>query len=256
MPDRTAADPTVSRDVSQVRIAALGDLHVRDSPNEELRRLFAELSARADVLVLCGDLTDRGLGREAEALAEMLAACRIPLVGVLGNHDYESGQQEEIVRLLTRSGMAVLDGESFEAHGVGFAGVKGFAGGFDNCMLQPWGEPIVKQFVQETVGDAMRLEGALVRLRSEARTRRNVVVLHYAPIHRTVDGERTEIVPFLGSSRLVDPIDRFEVAAVFHAHAHHGSLQGATPRGTPVYNVSLPVLRRAHDEQPYVLIEI
>jgi Icc-related predicted phosphoesterase len=239
-----------------VRIAALGDLHVRDAPSEEFRRLFAHLSEKADVLVLCGDLTDRGLIREAEALVEALAACRIPVVGVLGNHDYESGQQEEIARILGRSGMAVLDGETFEAHGVGFAGVKGFGGGFDKCMLQPWGEQIIKQFVQEAVGEAMRLESALVRLRSEQRTRRNIAVLHYAPIHRTVEGEPMEIIPFLGSSRLVDPIERFEVAAVFHAHAHYGSLEGATPRGTPVYNVSLPMLRRAHDEQSYVLIEV
>jgi Icc-related predicted phosphoesterase len=239
-----------------VRIAALGDLHVRDAPSEEFRRLFVELSEKADVLVLCGDLTDRGLVREAEALTEALAACRIPVVGVLGNHDYDGGEHEEIVRLLGRSGMAVLDGEPFEVHGVGFAGVKGFAGGFDNCMLQPWGEQMIKHFVQESVAEAMRLESALVRLQSEVRTRRNIAVLHYAPIHRTVEGEPVEIIPFLGSSRLVDPIDRFEVAAVFHAHAHHGTPEGATPRGTPVYNVSLPVLRRADDKQSYVLLEV
>jgi Icc-related predicted phosphoesterase len=241
--------------MTRVRIAAFGDLHVRDS-GEEYRRVFAEVSGGANVLVLCGDLTDRGLPREAEVLAEILASCSIPVVGVLGNHDYESGQQEEVARILSRSGMAVLDGEPFEVLGVGFAGVKGFAGGFDDRMLQPWGESITKQFVQETLHESTRLESAMVRLRSEGESNRNVAVLHYAPIRRTVEGEPAEIIPFLGSSRLVDPIDRLGAAAVLHAHAHHGSPEGTTPRGIPVYNVSLPVLRREQNAPSYRLIEV
>jgi len=239
-----------------VRIAALGDLHIRDSAGAEFRRLFADVSEKADILVLCGDLTDHGLLQEAEALVEALAACRIPVVGVLGNHDWESGQQEEIANLLSRSRVAVLDGEPFEVHGVGFAGVKGYAGGFGNCVLQPWGEQITKQFVQETLREVLRLESALVRLQTELGSRRNVAVLHYAPIHRTVEGEPPEIIPFLGSSRLVEPIDRLGVSAVLHAHAHHGTREGRTPGGIPVYNVSLPVLRRSHDEQSYIVIEV
>jgi Icc-related predicted phosphoesterase len=242
--------------MTRVRIAALGDLHIRDVPSGEFRRLFAGLSEEADILVLCGDLTEHGLLPEAEALAETLVACRIPVVGVLGNHDYENGQQAEVAAVLNRSGMAVLDGEPFEVLGVGFAGVKGFAGGFEDCLLQPWGEPITKQFVQETLREAARLERALVGLRSTPGTERTVAVLHYAPIHRTVEGEASELIPFLGSSRLVDPIDRVGPAAVLHAHAHHGSPEGRTPRGIPVYNVSLPVLRRGYREQSFRLIEV
>ncbi|HET8998638.1 MAG TPA: metallophosphoesterase [bacterium] len=239
-----------------MRIAALGDLHVRDTLPQPLRDLFAEVSGRAEVLVLCGDLTDRGLPDEAEALAEALAVCRIPIISVLGNHDYESGQQGALHSILARSGVSVLDGESHEVHGVGFAGVKGFAGGFDDQVLQPWGEEIVKQFVHEAVNESLRLETALTRLRSETGSLRAVALMHYAPIRQTVEGEPLELVPFLGSSRLVDPIDRSGAVAVFHAHAHHGSYAGTTPKGIPVYNVSLPVLRRLTPERPFALIEV
>ncbi len=239
-----------------MRIAALGDLHVREATNETFRQLFAGLHDHADVVVLSGDLTDQGQPREAEALAEALAVCRVPVLGVLGNHDCDSGQEEEIRRILAHSGLKMLDAEPAVIDGVGFAGVKGFAGGFDSHILQPWGEEIVKRFVQETVNEAMRLEGALARLQTEQGIERSVAVLHYAPIRRTVEGEPLEIMPFLGSSRLVDSVDRFRVVAVIHAHAHHGSPEGTTPRGTPVYNVSLPVLRRANAESAFKIIEI
>ncbi len=239
-----------------VRIAALGDLHVRDTMPQPLRDLFAQVSGKAEVLVLCGDLTDRGLPDEAEALAEALAVCRIPIIGVLGNHDYEAGQQDALKNILARSGVSVLDGESHEVQGVGFAGVKGFAGGFDDHVLQPWGEGIVKHFVREAVNEALRLETALTRLRSGTGNLRAVAVMHYAPIRQTVEGEALELIPFLGSSRLVDPIDRSGAVAVLHAHAHHGSHAGTTPKGIPVYNVSLPVLRRLAPERAFALIEV
>lgn len=235
-----------------MRIAALGDLHVRESTTETFGQLFGGLHEHADVAVLSGDLTDRGQPREAEALA----VCRVPVLGVLGNHDCDSGQEAEIRRILTHSGLRMLDTEPRVVDGVGFAGVKGFAGGFDSHILQPWGEEIVKRFVQETVNEALQLEGALARLQTEHGIERSVAVLHYAPIRRTVEGEPPEIIPFLGSSRLVDSIDRFGVVAVIHAHAHHGSLEGATPKGTPVYNVSLPVLRRANTKAAFRVIEI
>ncbi len=240
----------------KLRIAAVGDLHVRETPSDLIRQLVSDLADAADVLVLCGDLTDRGLPREADALAEALAAHHFPIVAVLGNHDYESGHQEEVARILTHAGVTMLQDGPCDLRGVGFAGVKGFAGGFDGNMLQPWGEEIIKQFVQEAVTEAMHLEGALARLRAEQRATRMVAAFHYSPIRRTVEGERVEIIPFLGSSRLADPLDRFGVAAVFHAHAHYGSMEGRTPGGIPVYNVSLPVLRQTHGEQPYMLIEL
>jgi uncharacterized protein len=242
--------------MSAMRIAALGDLHVRESTSEGVRQVFAGVHEHADVVALSGDLTDRGQPREAEALAQALAVCRIPVLGVLGNHDCDSGQMEEIRRILTRAGLTMLEVEPRVIDGVGFAGAKGFAGGFDNHILQPWGEEIVKRFVQETVNEALLLEGALARLQTEQGIQRSVAVLHYAPIRATVEGEPPEIIPFLGSSRLVDAVDRFGVVAVIHAHAHHGSPQGSTPKGTPVYNVSLPVLRRTDAETAFKIIEI
>jgi Icc-related predicted phosphoesterase len=239
-----------------MRIAALGDLHVQDAVPEALRRAFTEVNERADVLVLCGDLTDHGFPREAEALAQALAACRIPMIAVLGNHDFESGPPDEFCKILGRSGLVVLATEPWVLDGVGFVGAKGFAGGFGRFALQPWGEHAVKQFVQDAVNESVILERALARLKTEQGVERVVAVLHYAPIRETVEGEAFEVFPFLGSSRLVDPLDRFGVAVILHAHAHHGALQGRTPLGIPVYNVSLPVLRQQKPEQMYRVIEV
>jgi Icc-related predicted phosphoesterase len=239
-----------------MRIAALGDLHVRDALPEALRRVFTEVNDRADVLVLCGDLTDHGAVREAELLAEALGACRLPKIGVLGNHDFESGSPEELLATLKRSGVNVLATEPWVLDGVGFAGTKGFAGGFGRFALQPWGEHAVKQFVQDAVNESVILERALARLKTEHGVERAVAILHYAPIRETVEGEAAEVFPFLGSSRLVDPLDRFGVAVILHAHAHHGAPEGRTPQGIPVYNVSLPVLRRQTPEQLYRVIEV
>jgi Icc-related predicted phosphoesterase len=134
----------------------------------------------------------------------------------------------------------MLDGESVEVGGVGFAGVCGFGGGFGRRMLNAWGEPLIKEFVQEALDQSLRLEQALGKLQTD----RRVAVMHYSPIRATVAGEDPEIFPFLGSSRLEEPINRFRVSAVFHGHAHNGASEGATVSGVPVYNVSLPVLRR------------
>jgi Icc-related predicted phosphoesterase len=239
-----------------MRIAALGDLHIGDAVPEALRRVFTEVNDRADVLVLCGDLTDHGAVREAELLAEALAACRLPKIAVLGNHDFESGPQEEFLTTLKRSGLIVLATEPWVFDGVGFVGAKGFAGGFGRFALQPWGEHTVKQFVQDAVSESVILERALARLKTEHGVERAVAILHYAPIRQTVEGEAAEVFPFLGSSRLVDPLDRFGVTVILHAHAHHGAPEGRTPQGTPVYNVSLPVLRQANAEQNYRIVEI
>lgn len=223
-----------------MRIAAVGDLHCTRTSQGRIAPLVAHLAERADVLLLAGDLTDYGLPEEAHVLVRELSATKTPTVAVLGNHDFESAKQSEVKRILEEGGITVLDGDSCEIDGVGFAGVKGFAGGFGERALGPWGEDAVKRFVQEAVDEALKLEAALARLRTEIR----IALLHYAPIEDTVRGEPPPIFPFLGCSRLAEPIDRYHVRAVFHGHAHQGTPEGRTKAGAAVYNVSLPLLRR------------
>lgn len=237
-----------------LRIAAIGDLHVSKASQGVFHALFTQISQTADVLLVCGDFTDYGLPDEARILArELTSSVNIPVVAVLGNHDYESGRQEEIRQILTDAGVSVLDGEAIEVHGVGFAGVKGFAGGFGRGALGPWGEQIIKQFVQEAVDEALKLEAALARLR----TTRRVAVMHYSPVRATVEGEPPEILPYLGSSRLEEPINRYRVSAVFHGHAHRGTAEGRTATGVPVYNVAMPLMARLNpDRPPYLIVEL
>jgi Icc-related predicted phosphoesterase len=230
-----------------VRLAAVGDLHIKKTSQGQLAPLLAPVNDRADVLLLCGDLTDYGTQEEARILAkELTTSVRIPIVAVLGNHDYESGQHVEVCRILSDANVKVLDGEAVEIAGVGFAGIKGFAGGFGRGTLGAWGEPGVKQFVQYALDEALKLESALARLRTPQR----VAVLHYSPIRETVEGEPLEIFPYLGTSRLEEPLNRHPVNVVFHGHAHHGALEGRTARGTPVFNVAMPLLLRTFPDKP------
>lgn len=241
--------------IDPVRVAAVGDLHCSRESSGALRRLFEQAAAAADVLALCGDLTDYGRPEEAELLAGELAAAaaRIPVVAVLGNHDHESGKAPELKEALTRAGVRVLDGEACEILGVGFAGVKGYVGGFGRRSLQAWGEPTLKAVVHETAEEVIKLERALARLRSS----RRVVLLHYAPIQATVEGEPPEIFPFLGSSHLEEPINRYEVDLVFHGHAHHGRPEGRTSAGVPVYNCAMSLMRRTNpDQAPFRLVSL
>jgi uncharacterized protein len=233
-----------------LKVAALGDLHVKADQPPALRDLFTEISKAADVLVLCGDLTDTGTVKEAEVLKEELKACSIPVVGVLGNHDYECGQVEDVKAILKDAGMQLLDGQSCQVKEVGFVGVKGFVGGFGRRMLGSFGEPAIKTLVSESLNEAMHLENAMRTVRAE----RSVVVLHYAPVVDTVEGEPLEIFPFLGSSRLAETIDRFKVSLVVHGHAHRGTYQGKTPAGTPVYNVAYNIEKPSG--RPYALLEV
>jgi uncharacterized protein len=233
-----------------MRVAAMGDLHVREDNAESYRDLFGEISKEADVLVLTGDLTDLGKPKEAELLAHDIKTCSIPIVGVLGNHDYECGAPEEIMRILRDAGMRVLDGQSCEIDGVGFVGVKGFAGGFGRRMLGSFGEPAIKQFVSEAMNETLRLENAM----RQVRTQRSVVILHYAPVTDTIESEPLEIYPFLGSSRLAETIDRFKVSAIVHGHAHRGRYEGRTPGGQPVYNVARHIEKPTG--KPYAILEI
>ena len=237
-----------------VRIAALGDIHLgRAAYGPPMQTIFADVAERADVLVLCGDLTDRGEPEEGRQVAKALAGLGLPIVAVMGNHDHESGQAPELKRILCESGIQVLDGDAVELQGVGFAGVKGFAGGFGRRALGPWGEEIIKLFVREAVNEALKLETALSRLRTE----RKIAVLHYSPIVGTVEGEPHEIYPYLGSSRLEEPLTRYPVDYVFHGHAHHGALEGRTLGGVPVYNVSLSLLQQHFPQGPlYRVVEV
>lgn len=237
-------------DHTPVKIAAIADLHVKQDATFSHRELFREIAGTADICVIAGDLTDLGRPQEAQLLVEDLRSCTIPVVAVLGNHDYECDAVEEVSQILRHAGVHLLNGQGVELSGVGFVGVKGFAGGFGRRMLGAFGEPAIKAMVAESVSEAMRLENAMRQMPNE----RTLVVLHYAPVVETVAGEPLEIFPFLGSSRLAETIDRFRVAGVVHGHAHHGSYEGRTPAGTPVYNVAMHVPKPSG--KPYALLEL
>ena len=251
MTEPATRDSSVARPVA--RIAAVGDLHVTKDSVGLLRPFFAQLEGRVDVLLLCGDLTDYGLAEEAAVLAKELSVVNVPILAVLGNHDYESGHPEKVTEILREAGVKILDGDSHVIDGVGFAGIKGFCGGFGRGTLGPWGEPAIKGFVKEALDEALKLESALARLRVD----RRVALLHYAPIRATVEGEPEEIFPFLGCSRLEEPLERYPVTIAFHGHAHRGSLEGRTRVGTPVYNVAMPLLRKQLSaELPIRIVEL
>jgi Icc-related predicted phosphoesterase len=232
--------------MSVVRVAAIGDLHFTKSSSGTLLPLFTRISESADLLLIAGDLTDYGLPEEAVVLARELTSLRIPAVAVLGNHDFESGRQDEVRRILSDAGLAILDGDACELQGIGIAGIKGFGGGFGPRALGPWGETIIKQFVHEAVNEALKLEAALARLRTPQR----IALLHYSPIQSTVEGEPLEIYPFVGSSRLEEPLNRYPVSLVVHGHAHRGRPEGRTAAHVPVYNVSMPLLTRLYPDVP------
>jgi Icc-related predicted phosphoesterase len=244
------AKAAMTADNNSFTFASIGDLHVKDDQPGSLRGIFGEISNSAGALVLCGDLTDTGTPTQAEILAKELRACTIPVIGVLGNHDYEAGHADQVKRILCDGGVHLLDGQAAEVNGVAFIGVKGFAGGFGPRMLSSFGEPAIKTFVAEAMNEAMRLENIMRTVNSK----RAVVVLHYAPIAETVEGEPLEIYPFLGCSRLAETIDRFKVSAVVHGHAHRGKYEGRTPAGVRVYNVAKHVQKPSG--LPYALISI
>ena len=235
-----------------MRIAATADLHFTPQMYDRIRDQMNRVRDEADVLVLAGDLTNYGRPSEMESLLNALVRLRIPIVAVLGNHDYESGKQDELMRMMNEEGIKVLDGTAYERDGVGFAGTKGFLGGFGRGILTAFGETEVKAFVQSCVDEALKLERALAQLRSEKR----VIVVHYAPIVETVRGEPAEIYPYLGNSRLAEVADRHGANMVIHGHAHHGAPDGKTTAGIPVYNVALSILQGLTPPKPYRVLEV
>ncbi|HYE27172.1 MAG TPA: metallophosphoesterase [Allosphingosinicella sp.] len=243
------SDPSTTEAIT---LAAIGDLHVSETCHSRYRGLFEEISEAADVLALAGDLTNFGKTSEAEILAEDLRGCTIPVVAVLGNHDYECGVPDEVGKILQQAGVIMLGEQASVVEGVGFAGAKGFIGGFGRGELGAFGERAIKDFVDESRDEARKLENALRSLRTD----RVVAVLHYSPIRETVVGEPLEIYPFLGSSRLANAIDRFDnVKAVVHGHAHRGAYSGRTPGGIPVFNCAQYVVEAAFGRL-YALLEI
>lgn len=235
----------------KLKIAAMSDIHVQATNAEIFRQLFEQISEEADILVLAGDLTDHGTEAEAKILAEQLKSCRVPVVGVMGNHDYTHGEPEKVRKALANS-MHFLEDGPFTYREVGFAGVKGFGGGFDDHMLAMFGEKMMRDFVSETINETLALEASLQSLT----TARKVAVLHYAPISQTVSEEPKEIFPFLGSSRLAEPIDNFGVSVAFHGHAHRGPHHGTTKGGVAVYNVAYPILQVKYPKKPFLIYEV
>jgi len=238
-----------------VRVAAISDVHCKLDSKQGLRPVFDQIAGEADVLLVCGDITHLGLPEEACVFLEQAVPVlnKIPVICVLGNHDFESGKQDALWEQLSGAGLIMMDGDSLQIYGVGFTGVKGFGGGFGRMAVHPWGEKVIKDFVKEADIEAEKLESGLSKLDLGPR----IVVMHYAPIRATVAGEPPELFPFLGSSRLEDPLNRFAVTAVFHGHAHHGSFEGKTNANIPVYNVSVAVLKQRFPKRaPFFMLEV
>ena len=238
---------------STVRIAAVGDFHASEATAGSYRPHFGAVNDEADVLLLAGDLTNWGTPAEMRVAVAELSDVDIPIVAVLGNHDHEAGETAAACEILRDRGIHLLDGDTFELNDqVGVAGVKGYMGGFGRRALTSFGETLTKDFVASCLEEVQKLELALRRLSTPVR----IALLHYAPVVDTVQGEPEQIYPFLGTDRLAEPLDRFEVAVAFHGHAHHGAFRGSTPGGVPVYNVSHDLIRREGHGEMYFLYEI
>jgi Icc-related predicted phosphoesterase len=229
-----------------VRLAAVGDIHVGTDSAGVIGRALAPVNDDAHVLLLAGDLTRNGRVEEARVLAAELALVEVPVVAVLGNHDFQCDQQDEITQVLQEAGVTVLDCSTtvLEVAGtrLGVAGTKGFGGGFVGECASDYGEPEMKAFVRHTKAIANGLSAALAGLRADAR----IVLLHYSPVAETLRGEPVAIYPFLGSYLLAEAIDAHGADLVLHGHAHAGSERGLTAGGCPVRNVAQPVIKRAY----------
>lgn len=234
-----------------IRVAAIGDLHIAEDSGGQLAPHWPALAREADVLLLAGDLTNFGNLQQARVLQEELADLPIPAVAVLGNHDYHAGNPDCVSDALREVGISVLEGDTvsmkLEGCTLGIAGAKGFGGGFPGACGHAFGEPEMKAFMHLTDAAADSLERGLRSLQTDYR----LALMHYAPVKDTLQGERLEIYPFLGSYRLAEALDRAGADLAVHGHAHHGCEKGLTPGGIPVRNVAMPLLRR-----PYVVYEL
>jgi Icc-related predicted phosphoesterase len=229
-----------------IRVAAVGDVHVDADVVGRFRPALDELGDRADVLLLAGDLTRHGSPDEARCVAQEFGGLAVPVVAVLGNHDYHCDRVEDVVQILTDAGITVLEGSgtTVDSPGgrLGIAGVKGFGGGYAGRCATAFGEPEMKSFVWTTEASAASLTKALDGLHCDVR----VALTHYSPVPDTLLGEPPEIYPFLGSYLLAQAIDSSSVALAVHGHAHHGRERGLTPGGVRVRNVAHPVIRQAY----------
>lgn len=227
-----------------IRVAAVGDIHLNATNRGRLRPSLEGLSSRADLLLVAGDLTCLGTMAEAEVVAEELAAADVPVLAVLGNHDHHSDEEVAVAGVLGRVGVRVLEGdaEHVDVDGlrVGVAGMKGFGGGFVGASASEFGEAEFKAFARHGRLAGARLRDALLSMSADVR----IVLLHYAPIAATLEGERLEIFPFLGSHYLGDAVDEAGADLVLHGHAHAGCEAGTTPGGVAVRNVAQAVLGR------------
>jgi Icc-related predicted phosphoesterase len=235
-----------------MRIAATADLHFTPQVYAKLKDQLERVRNEADVLLIAGDLTNFGQPEEMEPLLNVLVRLRLPTIVVLGNHDFESGKEVELARMITSSGIKLLDGSAYERDGVGFAGTKGFVGGFGRGILTAFGEREIKDFVRASIDEALKLERAM----SQLRTPKRVVVLHYSPIAETVHGESPEIFPFMGTSRLAEVVDRHGADFVVHGHAHHGKPDGHTTGGVPVHNVAILLLQAQEPSSIYRIFDV
>ncbi len=235
-----------------MRIAATADLHFTAQRYSALQDQLSKVRDDADVFVLAGDLTNFGKPAEMEPLLNAIVRLRVPTIAVLGNHDYESGCEQELMRMMLAEGLKVLDGSAYERDGVGFAGTKGFVGGFGRGVLTAFGEPEIKTFVRASIDEALKLERAM----SQLRTKKRIVVLHYSPIAATVQGEAPEIFPFLGTSRLAEVVDRHGADFVVHGHAHNGKTDGQTTGGVPVHNVAITLLQSQTPPAVYRVFDV
>ena len=235
-----------------MRIAATADLHFTPARFSALHDQLNRVRDESDVFVLAGDLTNFGKPEEMEHLLNVLVRLRLPTIVVLGNHDYESGREADLMRMMTQEGIKVLDGSAYERDGVGFAGTKGFVGGFGRGVLTAFGETEIKTFVRAGIDEALKLERAM----SQLRTKKRVIILHYSPIAATVEGEAHEIYPFLGTSRLAEVIDRHGADLVLHGHAHNGKCDGKTSAGIPVHNVAITLLQSQNPPGLYRVFDV
>jgi hypothetical protein len=235
-----------------MRLAAVADIHLKAEDYERNVHQFFPVNDLADALVIAGDFTNHGTPEEMRGCLAVLEHVHIPIIAVLGNHDHESGHQDELAGMLRLAGVHLLDGQCHQVDRVGFAGTKGFCGGFSPHELMPFGEGGIKTFVEIAEREAIKLDYGLAQLETPVK----VAVTHYAPIKETVVGEPEPIFPFLGSSRLERALDRHKPALALHGHAHKGTFSAKSTGGTRICNVALHILRERGEKHPFTIFNL